>query len=233
MNTDSFVCPHCGKIIKNRGAFVRHEPFCVDNPNRIPYVQKGGKIKGKHYGNVAWNRGKTYKQLVDEGVWTSEQVEHIISKMRECGSRSTGKASTYEGELQRRKKISKYAKDHNGGYRKGSGRGKKGWYQGIFCDSSWELAYVIYCKDTGKSIKRCEERRSYTFEGVNKTYLPDFVVDGQVIEIKGYQTEQWKCKQVANPDVLVLGKNEMQPILDFVVAKYGKDFIRLYERRDG
>ena len=54
-----------------------------------------------------------------------------------------------------------------------------------------------------------------------------------MIEIKGYQTEQWKCKQAANPDVMVLGKDEMQPILDFVIAKYGKDFIRLYERRVG
>jgi len=31
-----------------------------------------------------------------------------------------------------------------GGKRIGSGRGKSGWYKGYWCDSSWELAYVIY-----------------------------------------------------------------------------------------
>lgn len=31
-------------------------------------------------------------------------------------------------------------KEVGGGYRKGSGRGKKGRYKGYWCDSSWELA---------------------------------------------------------------------------------------------
>ena len=32
-----------------------------------------------------------------------------------------------------------------GGYKPGSGRGKQGWYKGYWCDSSWELAFVMYC----------------------------------------------------------------------------------------
>lgn len=41
-----------------------------------------------------------------------------------------------------------------GGYRKGSGVGKSGWYNGIYCDSSWELAYVIYHIDNNLPIIR-------------------------------------------------------------------------------
>lgn len=29
-----------------------------------------------------------------------------------------------------------------GGYKPGSGRGKKGWYKGFFCDSSWDMAVI-------------------------------------------------------------------------------------------
>lgn len=43
-----------------------------------------------------------------------------------------------------RKRISATMKARKlGGLRVGSGRGKKGWYKGIHCDSSWELAFVV------------------------------------------------------------------------------------------
>jgi hypothetical protein len=44
-------------------------------------------------------------------------------------------------------------------------------------------------------------------------------------------TEQWKSKQRDNPDVKVLSKPEMQPILNWVEDKYGKDFTRLYDEK--
>ena len=117
----------------------------------------------------------------------------------------------------------------NGGYKPGSGRGKKGRYDGIWCDSSWELAFVIWCKNHNKNIDRCTEKFSYVFQGVKKNYHPDFVVDGLIYEIKGYETDQWKAKisQIEKP-ITVLGKNEMLPILSFVIDKYGKNFIELY-----
>ena len=116
-----------------------------------------------------------------------------------------------------------------GGYVKGSGRGKKGWYRGFFCDSSWELAYVIYCLEHNMSIQRNTERRQYIWQNKIKNYIPDFIVQGAVTEIKGFKTEEWLAKLEANPDVNVLYQKELKPIFDYVVNKYGKDFIRLYE----
>lgn len=232
MNTSvDFVCQYCGRNTKNKGGLSQHEPFCAKNPNKISYIQRGGRIKGKKYASPksSWIRGKTHKQLVDDGIWSAEKLEKIRCAMRENGKRSTGTALTKDAELRRRRKISESGKGKLGGYRKGSGRGKKGWYRGIFCDSSWELAYVIYCIETNQHIERCKEKRMYSFGGRTRTYFPDFIVDGKLIEIKGYITPQWIAKQSANPDIVVLGKNEMKPILDYVISKYGNNFISLYE----
>ena len=77
-----------------------------------------------------------------------------------------------------------------GGYRQGSGLGKKGWYKGIFCDSSWEFAYVLYCEIHSISIKRNLEKFPYEFEGKTYMYLPDFIAEDEFVEIKGYMTER-------------------------------------------
>lgn len=130
-------------------------------------------------------------------------------------------------------RLSEIAKERGiGGYIPGSGRGKQGWYKGFFCDSSWELAYVIYCLDHGLSIERNKERRKYKWEGKEHFYIPDFIVNGELIEIKGFKTEQWNAKHLANPDVKVLYEKDLTYVFDFVKEKYGKDFVRLYENTE-
>ncbi len=118
---------------------------------------------------------------------------------------------------------------NTGGYRRNAGKGKHGWYKGIWCDSSWELAFVIYHIDHGLSIKRCTEKRIYEFEGKQYTYNPDFVTDDGIIEIKGYTNQRFNAKINSSPDVKVLFKNDIQYILDYVHNKYGINFISLYD----
>jgi hypothetical protein len=119
-----------------------------------------------------------------------------------------------------------------GGKREGSGRGERGWYKGIFCDSSWELAFVIYKMDRKEKIERNTEYREYTLEGKIRKYLPDFVTQEGIIEIKGFKTKEWEQKHKENPDVIVLYKEEMKPILEYVKSEYGNDFIKLYEDKN-
>ena len=123
----------------------------------------------------------------------------------------------------------KYLSEHTGGYRQGSGRGKQGWYKGIHCDSSWELAYLVYHLDHNLYIERCKEKRYYVWNNKQHTYYPDFITDDGIIEIKGYSTDQWKSKEEQNSDVKVLYKNEIKPYLDYVTNTYGTDFIKLYD----
>lgn len=73
-----------------------------------------------------------------------------------------------------------------GGCRDGSGRSKSGYYQGIRCGSSYELAFVIYCLDHNINIDRCDE--NFLMENGRK-YFPDFVCDNIIVEIKGFVTK--------------------------------------------
>lgn len=127
-------------------------------------------------------------------------------------------------------KISNTLKGKTGGYRKRSGYGKSGWYKGYFCDSSWELAYVIYNLEHGIKFERNKEKFKYIFEGKEYNYLPDFIVDGKYVEVKGYWTKQWQAKLDQFPrELSIIGKEEIKPYLEYVENKYGRDFIKLYE----
>lgn len=210
---------YCPRILNNHGALSTHQPYCKENPNRKQRSKSPNAHRKK--GSIPWNKGL----VGDEKCKRSEETKE---KLR---ATSTGIASTPSKEVERKRKISEKAKINNGGYRQGSGRGKKGWYKGFFCDSSWELAYLIYCLDHGKHILRNTEKRKYVFNGITKNYLPDFIVDGKIVEIKGYKTEQWLAKLSCNPDVNVLYESDLKSIIDYVVDKYGRDYIKMYEGR--
>jgi hypothetical protein len=124
-------------------------------------------------------------------------------------------------------------KDHKGGgYYKNSSRGKSGWYKGYWCDSSWELAWVIYNIENSIEFKRNTEGFKYKYEHKVYNYFPDFILNNEeiYIEIKGWMTEKNRQKILQFPKKLnVLTGNEMKPILEYVRNKYGEDFISLYE----
>ncbi len=133
-------------------------------------------------------------------------------------------------------KFSDSLKGKTGGSTKGGGRGKHGWYKGFWCDSSWELAFIVSHLDNGIKIKRNTKKFSYEFEGKKYNYIPDFIVRGVYIEIKGYKTKRFAAKQAWFPKDLryrVFYKDDMRIYLDHVVKKYGKDFVRLYESTAG
>lgn len=190
---------------------------------------------GKHSQNT--------KEKISQSLKTSEKVEaikkqalfnrlHKIFYCKECGKRfcmDNNRNITSKIYCSKECKHN-YLSKHTGGYRIGSGHGKQGWYKGIHCDSSWELAFVIYCFDKGFNIERCKEGRKYIYNGIEHTYFPDFIVNGQIVEIKGYSTEQWKSKEIQNPDIKVIYKDEIKKYLDYVINRYGGDFIKMYEK---
>ena len=129
----------------------------------------------------------------------------------------------------------KFRKKSPGGYRKGSGWGKSGWYHGTYCDSSWELAWVIYNEEHNIKFERCKNSYPYIFQGLEHKYFPDFILeDGTLIEIKGRRSnedcdEQTKVKLNCIKGLTVLYRNDIEPLLKYVTDKYGTDFIKLYE----
>jgi hypothetical protein len=120
---------------------------------------------------------------------------------------------------------------HTGGIREGSGRGKSGWYKGYYCSSSWELAWVIYSLEHNVTFSRNLEGFEYTFDNKTHKFFPDFKLeDNSYVEVKGYETEQWKAKLSQFPHkIKVLSKEEMNPIIQYVIEKHGTEYIKLYE----
>lgn len=150
--------------------------------------------------------------------------------------RNKNNVQTCSNECAKKIRIKSYKKTQSikhscGGLRHGSGYGKHGWYKGYYCDSSWELAWVIYSLDHNIKFVRNTYGFEYIFNGKIHKYYPDFLLsDNTYVEIKGYQTEQWKAKyqQVQIP-LIVLSRTEMQPIFDYIQTKYGSNWIELYD----
>lgn len=234
-------CQYCNKECKSLNSLKNHEIRCKENPNKLPikgfnehqfdnsnriFINKNGQLKHikkdklEEYINDGWILG-----------YTEEYKQKISNSLK---GKSTGKASTYEKELERKRKISETMKKNPqaGGYRKGSGVGKQGWYKDIFCDSSWELSFVCYYKEHNLNIQRCQEHRNYIFNNEEHVYIPDFVTDDGIIEIKGYKSKQWNAKIEQNPDIKVLYYKDVKMYLDYVISKYGNKFWEiLYDKK--
>lgn len=201
-----YICKHCGKLCINANSHRNHERLCPQNPDRH-YVSHT-------VGATPWNKGLTK----DTDSRVKSYAEKHLHNTYWLGKHHS---------LETRRKLSK-----SGGYRYGSGLGKHGRYKGYKCDSSWELAYVIYNLEHNITFERNRERFQYRIDGKLHHYTPDFICDGKYVEIKGYINEKWKAKVEQFPKdktLLILYKTDMKPYLDYVVNKYGKDFIKLYE----
>lgn len=129
-------------------------------------------------------------------------------------------------------KTFQFHKKTSGGLRKGSSRAYHGWYKGYYCDSSWELAFVIYNLEHGVSFQRNRQGFEYEYKGEKHKFYPDFILDdGTFVEIKGYMGKQNEAKIASfDKSLKVLTKNEIKPYLKYCVVKYGKDFTSLYEK---
>lgn len=175
-----------------------------NNLYKDPYIIKSEIKNNKviHY----------YKCIVCNKIFTN------ISE-RDCTSKKYCSLNCRHIELSKRR----------GGYRIGSGHSKHGSYKGIRCDSTWELAFLIYHIEHNLYIERCKEKRTYFWKNENHIYYPDFITSEGIIEIKGYITEQSIEKSKQNPDIKIISKNEIMLYINYVVDKYGKDFYKLFD----
>lgn len=106
----------------------------------------------------------------------------------------------------------------------------RGYYKNIWCDSSWELAFLVYCLDNNIPIKRNKNAYVYQYNNTEHLYYPDFIINNTLIEIKGYETEKWKYKLKncsLDKELIVINKIKIKKYLDYVKQKYGKYFYNL------
>ena len=202
----TWKCEQCQIIFETRSKLFEHNHKCHPIPK--------GQI---------WNKGLTKE--------TDARVKKIADNIHD-GYKSGKLKPSFLGKHHSEETKRKLAK--HGGIRSHSGWGKQGRYHGFWCNSTWELAWIIYQEEHGVKFEKYYGYFDYTFKGVNHKYYPDFQLeDGTIVELKGYNSEQWQAKLASVPSdkkILVLYKKDMKPILEYVINKYDKNIENLYEK---
>ena len=228
--TSNTLTCKCGRTFKSAAGLYGHMGFCeecVSKDEIAARIEKrkatvaAKKAKDPNY-YIVWNKGLTAE--------TDARVKKMRDSRKLGHYSSLGRSLDPEKEARRRMKLSNHAHDVGlGGYVPGSGKGRQGRYKGIWCDSSWELAYVIFNLDHNIDFERNSQSFPYKYRGQEHRYTPDFICDGQFIEIKGYERPIDKYKYVAIPDLKILYEADMKPYLEYVIHKYGSTFTDLYD----
>lgn len=221
-------CKFCHKECKNDNSLRNHERLCKLNPNRqLTTYEKYGPTKGFNLTGTT-KRSNQYIKAKNLGLPKPIISEETRRKLSEAVKRN----NPMSREDNRKKLSESMKKVYSVNPPKVAGRSKCGNYKGFYCRSSWELAFVIYNLDHNINFIANKKGFKYIWDGTEHTYFPDFYCPDTdtYIEVKGYYDKkaQEKTKQFKG-NLLVLQNSDMKPYLEYVVEKYGSNFISLYE----
>lgn len=219
----------CSKEFDNKRGFYGHCMYCKTHIKIHNLPERLSNFRFRK-GKPPWNKGLTKE--TDERIKNSAEKTKELYKSGQLQYSFKGKHHTKESK----EKISKNMKNNKnaGGYRKGSGRGKKGWYDGIFFDSQWELAFWIYCIDHNIPIKRNTNKFYYTLNNEQHYYLPDFIInENEIIEIKGYKTKLVEIKTNLIKNIKVFYRDDLNYVFDYIKEKYNLKENEIYKLYNG
>lgn len=192
------------------------------------------------------------RKCANSRTW-SEADREKKSQAAQLSSRVRGRPSPNKGKLtaeretkpcavcgttftRKKSRPSKYCSTlcrlgDSGGARQGSGRSLPGWYKGIYCGSTYELAWVIYQLDHNVQFTRFpgEIRTEYV------CYVPDFLMGNCIIEIKGYvrdertQALKEQASIEAGYEYRILYKKDLAACFAWTKAHYNKPLHLLYD----
>ncbi len=217
-----YKCPECQKLVCKKG---------ICSHIIINHTEEGRK---RHFKSLE----KRHKLQIGKPSWNKSLTKETSESVRKSAEKVSKRLQKLPKEI--RGGFAIYQKNHKeewlkncsrgGGLRKMSGKGHRGWYKGYYCQSSWELAFVIYNIEHGILFNRNFTGFTYIYEGKEYKYYPDFIIDGEYFEIKGYKDKKCITKiSQFKQRLKVLEKDDMKIYLDYVIEKYGSDFISLYE----
>lgn len=209
-----YKCPYCGKEFTRKGIathiFLMHTEEGKEFKSSANYNMRGKR---------SWNHGLTKASDI--------RVKQGAEKLK--GSKHK-KPITEETRLKLR--INAYKNNFGKSLHARKTNGKCGYYKDYQCDSSWELAFVIYCLEHNIKIERNKIGFQYYYKNKSHLYYPDFKIGDTYYEIKGRirDTENLETKIKSFPEKLkVLYSEDLKEILSYVRKKYGRNFTYLYK----
>lgn len=222
------ICKGCGKKYTWNNSDIHSNVFCSRScaNKRIMSNDIKQKIsksckninKDNYYLSIERNKNNRIEKYNSNPKYCKicgKVIEYLDRKHETC---------SYECRIEAIRQAALKQKYH--------GRSKQGWYKGFWCDSTWELVYIIYCLDHNINIKRNKQAFEYEYNNKLHKYLPDFIVNNTLIEIKGYRTElvDIKTKAVKDIPLIILYEKDLKECFDWVKNNYSyKNLEDLYD----
>ncbi len=226
---EGLSCCFCEKTFQSVNALTQHELRCSKNPNRKDYCKAGFNLEG----NATIKRGET-KETSARLRRQGETLHRLYEEGKRI-SATKGKPGTFLGKHHTKEQIDKMMETYHSTLTSRKSRYKFGVYKDVYCDSGWELAFLIYCFDRNIDVKRCSESFEYYNPVKHKMcrYYPDFIIEDTYYEIKGQLDKESlsKIEQFpADRTLVVIDSHQIKLFFDYCLHFYGKDFYKLYDR---
>lgn len=149
------------------------------------------KIKDYFLGKT---KEEKYKFVCKErfGVDNPSKSEEVQKKKEETMMKHWGTTKSFELQQTKDTIKERYGVDNISQAKeikekKARNRTTNFFHDGIYFDSSWEVAYYIYLKENDIPFEYHPAPISYLCEGKEQDYFPDFKVGDELVEIKGNQ----------------------------------------------
>lgn len=224
--SEQHTCERCGKVMTEKFGSGR---FCSracanSRPHSNEEREKISTTLKKYTKDVIQIKAKRYNKIPNKCVICGKILTYNHKNRKTCSK---------ECAKQLQSKVMLELCKKKGIHRTSIKTYKYGTYKNIECDSSWELAFVMYMLDQGIKVERNKEGFPYTYDNKNHLYYPDFVVDDKIFyEIKNFNTAQVEAKINQFPkelNLIVLYKKDIQKYINYAIDKYGKNFYNLYD----
>ncbi len=187
------ICRFCERQFVNRGICVAHEKVCSKNSNAVKYdySKRYENTSDEAKNRMRWSKGETKE--------TNSSLRHISDKLIGRKGTFSGKHHTSEVKNQIGRSVSqtltaRYAEGLISPA-EGVGRGKYSYFvyknHKFMLRSTYEFIFALYLatKDIEFNMESVRVP-AITENRYSKTFIADFVVGTNIIEIKGIPSEK-------------------------------------------
>lgn len=222
---EPYICKVCGKLVTTLYGTGKFCSIICRN------TRKHSEATKQKLRDAVKRNGLTGAVLIDSTTKHLEAIRYYVKHPKFC--KICGARISYKRRYSSETCGSHECKYKNcGGFRHESRKtkSKSGYYKGIWCDSTWELAFVIFCIDHNIPFSRNVTGFQYLYNGKYHKFYPDFIINNRMyIEIKGMRDPINDAKQKSVPHpIKFLYYADLQNCFEYCRVKYKANRNKLY-----